>query len=122
VSSRAPGPAAAPGAMQADAIPGTADKAASATQVITVTNPLTADFTFSPTTATTVRFDATPSVSANGNSISSYAWTFGDGDTATGQTATNVFPTASTFVVRLTITDSTGNTATVTKNVTVTAP
>ena len=97
----------------------------SATQTVVVQNPLTASFTFSPTdptTADTVRFDASGSTSSTGASIASYAWDFGDGDTATTEIATNTFPTASTFVVRLTITDSQGNTGTVTQTVTVKAP
>lgn len=97
----------------------------SATQTVVVQNPLTASFTFSPTdptTADTVRFDASGSTSSTGTTIVSYAWNFGDGDAATTKIATNTFPTASTFVVRLTITDSQGNTGTVTQTVTVKTP
>lgn len=45
------------------------------------------------------------------NPIASYAWDFGDGGTANGQTATHQFSTPGTYVVRLTVTDFIGRSA-----------
>ena len=83
---------------------------------------ITADFTFSPTDPTIVRgtntviFDATPSRGA----VTTWAWDFGDGSEAgAGQRVSHTYSRAGTWVVRLTVTDSTGRSATTTKNVTV---
>jgi PKD repeat protein len=56
-------------------------------------------------------FDASASSDPDG-SISSYAWTFGDGSTGTGPIATRTYTTAGTFTVQLTVTDNAGATAT----------
>ncbi len=99
-----------------------------ATETVTVAKPdLTAAFTFTPAApaaGTTVYFSAAESTGAN--PISAYAWNFGDGATATGISASHRFncpggPATVPFVVQLTIKDSTGATATATKNVSVTA-
>jgi PKD repeat protein len=81
---------------------------------------VTAAFTFSPSNpkvGTTVYFDGTPSTSPAG--VTSYQWNFGDGTTATGQNVSHAFGAAATYVVRLTITDAQGKTATTTQSVTV---
>ena len=65
--------------------------------------------------------DGSSSVDPDG-SIASYAWTFGDGATAAGATATHTYPAAGTYQVKLTVTDNEGGTATATKQVTATAP
>jgi PKD repeat protein len=98
---------------------------ATTTKTVTVANTssqIVADFTFSPTDPTagqTVFFDATPSTTPS--PPLTYAWDFGDGSAAPGnvQKPSHVFATANTWVVRLTITDAAGRTATVTKNVVV---
>lgn len=66
-------------------------------------------------------FDATGSNDPDG-SIASYAWTFGDGTTATGATPSHSYTAGGGYTVGLTVTDNNGATATVTHNVTVTAP
>jgi PKD repeat protein len=90
--------------------------AASSTQLV-------ANFIFSPTDPTislgtnSVLFDATDSSS----NVTAWAWDFGDGSTGSGQKTSHSFSRAGTWVVRLTVSDSTGRTSTVTKNVTVLA-
>jgi len=55
----------------------------------------------------TVYFDA--SQSSGCCSIVSYSWNFGDTETDTGITTSHEYPTAGTYVVILTVTDSNGN-------------
>lgn len=84
-----------------------------------------ASFTFSPTSPSAgqnIIFDGSGSTSPNG--ISSYAWTFGDsttcptdGCTASGKTASHIYPLPGTYVVKLTITDNQGRTASTSQNV-----
>ncbi|MGE5198045.1 MAG: PKD domain-containing protein [Rhodospirillaceae bacterium] len=91
------------------------------------TGGLKPTFTFSPTAPNNgdfVYFSASGSTSTN--PITSYAWNFGDGGTASGVSPSHVFVCTGatsdvTFVVRLTLQDSTGGTASTTSNVTVRA-
>jgi large repetitive protein len=83
---------------------------------------LSADFTYSPTDPSislrtnSVIFDATPSSA----SATGWTWDFGDNTaTASGQRVTHTFSNPGTWVVRLTVTDATGRSATITKSVTV---
>jgi len=81
---------------------------------------LAARFTFSPsapTTAQAVYFNGTES--SGQSPITGYAWDFGDGSTGTGATPSHAYAAAGTYVVRLTVTDSSGRTATITNPVTV---
>ncbi len=83
-------------------------------------NP-TADFSFvvdNPATHS-VAFDARTSTALGSATITDYAWTFGDASTGTGATPTHVYAAGATYSVRLTVTDSHGKTASVTKSVTV---
>lgn len=100
-------------------------------QTVTVTatgSVLTASFTFSPTNPSngqTVNFNA--SASTPQSQITNYAWDFGDGtfsNTNSGSTTSHVYTpgVARTFVVRLTVTDSAGRTATTTQTVPITFP
>lgn len=83
-----------------------------------------AAFTFSPNsnlqTNQAISFDASTSTDDNG--ISSYAWDFGDSQTASGQTTSHTYTTAGTFTVTLTVTDAGGLTNTTTQSLTVAAP
>lgn len=81
--------------------------------------PPTASFTTSAT-GLTVAVDARASTDPDGT-IASYAWTFGDGATASGATASRSYATAGTYTVTLRVTDDDGATATTTRQVTVAA-
>jgi PKD repeat protein len=93
--------------------------------VILPNNPnLVAAFTVSPTAPQVmdlVTFDA--STTTNGgaacSTLCTYAWDFGDGTSATGQVTTHQFRTTGTFLVRLTVTDARGATATAVQSLTV---
>jgi PKD repeat protein len=96
---------------------------------LTPSNPSrpTAQFTFapvSPTVADTVTFNASTSLDegASCGANCAYAWDFGDGTSATGIIATKNFPTTGSRLVRLTVTDAGGATASSTQTVTVGAP
>lgn len=56
-----------------------------------------------------VTFDGLTSADSDG-SISSYTWSFGDGATATGATASHTYTTPGQFVATLTVTDNQGAT------------
>ena len=66
-------------------------------------------------------FDASASTDSDG-SISSYAWTFGDGATGSGKTAAHTYTSAGTYTATLKVTDNKGATGTSTKTITVSAP
>ncbi len=84
----------------------------------TPNNPPTASFTHT-TNGLTASFDGTGSTDTDGT-ITSYAWTFGDGATATGATASRTYAVAGTYSVQLKVTDNDGATGTSTRSVTVT--
>ena len=64
-------------------------------------------------------FDATASDDRDG-SLSAFAWEFGDGTRGSGTTVEHAYTWAGDYVVRLTVTDDEGATATTTRTVTVT--
>jgi PKD repeat protein len=85
----------------------------------------TATFTVSPTgpvVGQQVFMNAADSTAANGATIVEYQWDFGNGSTATGASVSTSFAAKGTFVVRLTVRDSNGITATKTQTVSVTDP
>lgn len=85
----------------------------------------TASFTVSPSSpliGQTTNFNGSGSTAANGATIATYAWDFGNGQTATGSSATTTFASDATYIVRLTVTDSNGLVGFVTQSVTVRKP
>ncbi len=81
--------------------------------------PPTASFT-----ASCVSLDCTfdASASTDDHPIAAYGWTFGDGATGAGVTPSHAFAVDGTYTVTLMVTDTAGQTGTVAKAVTVTAP
>ena len=72
--------------------------------------PPTARISASPMSGTAplaVSFDGQASSDADGT-ISTYAWTFGDGSSGSGATATHTFSSAGSFTATLTVTDNVG--------------
>jgi PKD repeat protein len=87
------------------------------------TSTPTAAFTFtpaSPQTGQAVSFDGSSSTDT-GATITSYAWTFGDGSSATGVSPSHTYTQSGNFAAQLTITDSAGHTSSVSKTITVAA-
>ncbi len=66
-----------------------------------------------------VLFDATLSEASEGATIKRYDWTFGDGKSGTGAKPWHQYPSASTWSIGLTVVDSKGREASVTKQVVV---
>lgn len=74
------------------------------------TSAPTASFTYSCKGTTTCVFDGSGSSDPDG-SITSYAWDFGDGTTATGAKVSHTYPNAdASYVVTLVVTDNSGQT------------
>ena len=73
-----------------------------------INNPPIADFVYSPVAVVvrgSVRFDASSSRDSDNDQLS-FAWTFGDGSSATGPTASHVYSQSGNFTATLTVTDS----------------
>jgi PKD repeat protein len=86
---------------------------------VAIKNP-TAKFSFSPnspTTSDTITFDASNSSDPDGT-ISNYDWAFGDGATASNETATHSYSSSGTFTVELTVEDNEGGTNTTSQDIT----
>ncbi len=82
--------------------------------------PPQAAFTATPT-GLTVAVDSAGSTDPDGTVVAR-SWTFGDGGTATGATASHTYASAGTYTVTLTVADDDGATGTATRTVTVAAP
>jgi PKD repeat protein len=81
------------------------------------------DFTFSPSSPSEnvkIFFDASSSTDSDGQ-IVSYSWKLSDGDSGSGVTISRAFSAAGTYSVTLTVTDDRGDSASITKQVTVSA-
>lgn len=80
----------------------------------TTNQPPTAAFS-ATASGRTVALDA--SASSDDKAIASYAWSFGDGQTATGRQVTHTYVGTGSFPVTLTVTDGAGATATTSQQV-----
>ena len=97
-----------------------------ATLTVTVsTSAPTAVFTTSPAAPVvneTINFNGTASTATSGRTLVNFKWDFGDGtDSSLGSRVTHAYSTPESFVARLTVTDSFGETGTTTQTVAVVA-
>jgi PKD repeat protein len=95
-----------------------------ASDSVHVSAPPTADFTISdpvPEVGQTVNFSASVTDPDAGDTHM-FAWDFGDGTNGTGRTPSHAYTSRGTKTVRLTVTDSGGESTTVTKELRVNAP
>jgi chitinase len=96
------------------------------TQTIVVSEAtLTPRIQYSPTDpqpGNTVYFDARDTTTTGGATIAEYQWDYGNGSTGTGVTGYATYSQDRTYIVRLTVRDSFGRTASTTQEVTVAVP
>ena len=92
----------------------------STNRTVTVSDlPPAASFTATCSGAT-CSFDGRTSTDDFG--VTSWSWSFGDGGTAVGSTASHTYLASGTYTVQLTVTDTAGQTGTATRSVTVQRP
>jgi len=97
----------------------TAGHLASASNTVTVTSPLSANITYSPSSPAplaNVQFTAT---ATGGTAPYSYRWDFGDGTNGMGATVSHSYLLPGTYTVILTVVDSNGLTTAASTTVTV---
>ena len=86
-----------------------------------VSDVIRAVMSATPSTGTaplSVTFDGSGSTTPSGT-ITSWAWSFGDGASGTGSLTTHVYPSPGTYEASLTVTDSTGASSTATSSIVV---
>jgi PKD repeat protein len=96
-------------------------RATAAQTVVVHEHPPTASFvvpTALPVAGQPVAFDGTSSSDPDGP-ITSYSWTFGDGSTGTGATASHIYASYGAYSVTLTVTDGDGQTDSTTQQIVV---
>ncbi len=84
----------------------------------------TASFTATPTSGAAplvVAFNAAASTDPDGG-ITAYAWTFGDGGSATGVAPSHTYAAVGTYTAILTVTDNSGATSSTSRTITATGP
>src|SRR3989442_4244886 len=84
--------------------------------------PLSTSFTFSPSNPAIGVTTAFTGTSAGGTLPYSYSWNFGDGSSGSGAITSHSYSSAGQYSVTVTVTDSTGKTATSPQSVTVSPP
>ncbi len=99
---------------------GSAFSSDSNTVAFTTVNPLAVTANANPLTITAGQ-SVTLTCAANGGtqSYTSYAWTFGDGTTGSGETVTHAYSSAGTMTATCTVTDSSGSHASSSVTITV---
>lgn len=90
------------------------------TASIRIYSPLTGTIAVLPSSNGVAPYNATFNASVSGGSgVYFYKWHFGSGSTATGNPVNHVFANGGTYSVRLTVTDSAGDSVNITTNVTI---
>jgi PKD repeat protein len=99
------------------------DRTGASTQDLSVrTSGPTASFTVtpaSPTAGVPATFNASGSSALQGRTITSFEWDFGDGTKGSNVTVTKTYAAPGTYTVTLLVTDSAGQTGTVSRTVTI---
>lgn len=93
-----------------------AGQTATTTRTVSLDLPPSASFTVS---CSLLACSFNGSASSDDLGIASFAWSFGDGASGSGVTASRTYATGGSYAVRLTVTDTGGQTASQTKTVTV---